>query len=375
MNLILQAIKSLLRSLQNSIRATQKAVADVENKADEAKDIANYAKEVADDARAAVNEKADKSDLPTALPNPHALTFTGAVEGTYDGSAPLEIEVPEAKGYTLPVASETALGGVKASAKTEDMTQPVGIGEDGYLWSDSDWNKMTNKPFGEVVWETSFDGTVTVEGDSAPYVDLFSTYFALVIGDEYEVELDGETYNLVCFENSGAPIVGSAFGEWTDEMPFTVVTVNNGTLLYHLTAGDHTLKIQHKTTTKLDEKYIDNNILRYDNPDALLLCIDLGKIINMPWRDSSDYTETFDCSTAQWIRAMHLCDASANYNALLVSDGIIASSTNTTNGNLNLFFSWLEMNFTAHFSSTVVVFDEDAQTVTCTYTHIEKNLT
>lgn len=95
MKLILQAIKSLLRSLQNSIRATQKAVADVENKADEAKDIANYAKEVADDARAAVNEKADKSDLPTALPNPNALTFTGAVEGTYDGSAPMEIEIPE----------------------------------------------------------------------------------------------------------------------------------------------------------------------------------------------------------------------------------------------------------------------------------------
>ena len=135
MKLILQAIKSLLRSLQNSIRATQKAVADVEAKADEVKDIANYAKEVADDARAAVNEKADKSDLPTALPNPNALTFTGAVEGSYDGSAPKEIKIPEIKEYTLPAASETALGGVKASAKTEDMTQPVGIGEDGFLFT------------------------------------------------------------------------------------------------------------------------------------------------------------------------------------------------------------------------------------------------
>lgn len=69
------------------------------------------------------------------LPNPFPLKFSGAVEGTYDGSAPKEIKIPEAKEYTLPAASESALGGVKAPAKTEDMTQPVGIGEDGFLFA------------------------------------------------------------------------------------------------------------------------------------------------------------------------------------------------------------------------------------------------
>ena len=33
-------------------------------------------------------------DIPTALPNPNALAFTGATTGTYDGSAPLEVEIP-----------------------------------------------------------------------------------------------------------------------------------------------------------------------------------------------------------------------------------------------------------------------------------------
>ena len=33
-------------------------------------------------------------DIPTALPNPNALTFTGAATGTYDGSAPMEVEIP-----------------------------------------------------------------------------------------------------------------------------------------------------------------------------------------------------------------------------------------------------------------------------------------
>ena len=33
-------------------------------------------------------------DIPNALPNPNALTFTGAVTGNYDGSEPLTVEIP-----------------------------------------------------------------------------------------------------------------------------------------------------------------------------------------------------------------------------------------------------------------------------------------
>lgn len=35
-------------------------------------------------------------DIPKTLPNPNALTFTGAVAGTYDGSAPLSVKIPSA---------------------------------------------------------------------------------------------------------------------------------------------------------------------------------------------------------------------------------------------------------------------------------------
>ena len=37
-------------------------------------------------------------DIPTALPNPNALTFTGAATGSYDGSAPLSVEIPSGGG-------------------------------------------------------------------------------------------------------------------------------------------------------------------------------------------------------------------------------------------------------------------------------------
>ena len=36
-----------------------------------------------------------KKDIPTKLPNPNPLTFTGAVTGTYDGSEALTVEIPE----------------------------------------------------------------------------------------------------------------------------------------------------------------------------------------------------------------------------------------------------------------------------------------
>ena len=35
-------------------------------------------------------------EMPTTLPNPNALTFTGAVTGTYDGSNPVSVEIPNA---------------------------------------------------------------------------------------------------------------------------------------------------------------------------------------------------------------------------------------------------------------------------------------
>lgn len=36
----------------------------------------------------------DIPNIPSTLPNPHPLTFTGAVTATYDGSTPVEVEIP-----------------------------------------------------------------------------------------------------------------------------------------------------------------------------------------------------------------------------------------------------------------------------------------
>lgn len=41
-----------------------------------------------------VNDISADMEIPKTLPNPNALTFTGAVTGSYDGSAPLSVEIP-----------------------------------------------------------------------------------------------------------------------------------------------------------------------------------------------------------------------------------------------------------------------------------------
>lgn len=76
-------------------------------------------------------------EMPDTLPNPNALTFTGAVTGSYDGSAAVTVEIPAGGvgSYTLPIASPTTLGGVQPVAKTDEMTQAVGVDALGGLWA------------------------------------------------------------------------------------------------------------------------------------------------------------------------------------------------------------------------------------------------
>lgn len=38
------------------------------------------------------------AEIPTALPNPHKLTFSGAAGAEYDGSEPVEVVIPEGGG-------------------------------------------------------------------------------------------------------------------------------------------------------------------------------------------------------------------------------------------------------------------------------------
>ena len=69
------------------------------------------------------------SDIPEKLPNPQKIIFTGAVSAEYDGSSQQTINIPTGGGsgdYTLPIMSDTQLGGGKAVAKTSEDV-PVAV--------------------------------------------------------------------------------------------------------------------------------------------------------------------------------------------------------------------------------------------------------
>lgn len=72
------------------------------------------------------NDLSNKPTIPTKLPTPNVLTFTGAVTGTWDGSAAKTVNIPSGSSYTLPLASNRTRGGIKLSSSTQGGT-PNGI--------------------------------------------------------------------------------------------------------------------------------------------------------------------------------------------------------------------------------------------------------
>lgn len=92
------------------------------------------------------------SEFPTALKNPHTLTFTGAATGTYDGSKALTITIPEGGS-----GGSTGGGLRKMSAVSRYIGIPVDeLPQDGTVWM------CISKGDGAEL----YTGTVTIEGGS-----------------------------------------------------------------------------------------------------------------------------------------------------------------------------------------------------------------
>ena len=82
------------RTLIEAITTSKVGVTDIVN--DLVTNVANKPLSAAQGV--ALKSLIDAITIPTALPNPNALTFTGAVSGSYDGSSPLSVEIPSGEG-------------------------------------------------------------------------------------------------------------------------------------------------------------------------------------------------------------------------------------------------------------------------------------
>lgn len=107
--------------------------------------------------------------------------------------------------YTLPIASSTQLGGVQPTAKTDTMTQAVGVDADGALWTAPGSGEGGGTTL-ELVYSHTCDGTyVSVLDDFQLEADkIYITFMELPIGTG--------TATYYCRIGSGTTYEGAACG-------------------------------------------------------------------------------------------------------------------------------------------------------------------
>ena len=84
----LESLKYVHETLKKEIKAVS------EQKLDKNQGDVNAEKNIETDEHGNIIPK-NKDEIPTALPNPHKLTFTGTVKAEYDGSGAVTVEIPD----------------------------------------------------------------------------------------------------------------------------------------------------------------------------------------------------------------------------------------------------------------------------------------
>ena len=184
-----------------------------------------------------------KKDIPTKLPNPNPLTFTGAVTGSYDGSEALTMNIPEQVQSDWNQNDSTAADYVK--------NRPF----------------YTGNPVETVLVEES---TVSFSAEGGLYMGQLKSTFSATVGETYKVYWDGTVYECACIDFSGNIAIGnlSIAGAGSDTGEPFLVVVSNGKRIKIATAdtsASHTFSISSNQTSivKIPAKYIDKNSSGY----------------------------------------------------------------------------------------------------------------
>lgn len=99
-----------------------------------------------------VGEELDKKLYAPTTAQPGQIVRVKSVDENGVITETEAVDMPSGGAYTLPIASPTVLGGVKPIAKTDAMTQNVGVDAEGALWTAS---------AGDVTWELIREITLT----------------------------------------------------------------------------------------------------------------------------------------------------------------------------------------------------------------------
>lgn len=186
-----------------------------------------------------------KKDIPTKLPNPNPLTFTGASTAIYDGSEALTMNIPEQ---------------VQSDWNQNDNTQP------DYVKNRTHYSKIAR---GTIVEEQSV--TINYNETDERYVELDAKQ-NIVEGNTYTVILNGVSYECVAWKEPGSAALVLGNGSFNyneglgEDVPFACLFSEDefGYLYAELYAadGDYTISVEgdiEKVRT-LDEKYLPKSV-------------------------------------------------------------------------------------------------------------------
>ena len=114
---------------------------------------------------AVTSDKLAGGAIPEKLPNPHKLTFSGAVTGEYDGSAEVNINIPNGGGGGGTGGAVNSVNGMTGDVVLKKLTPTDGgglsiSGEQGYNGSEEQNIEITA---GGVTTDKIADGTVTAQ--------------------------------------------------------------------------------------------------------------------------------------------------------------------------------------------------------------------
>ena len=89
------------------------------------------------------NDLTNKPTIPTALPNPNAITFTGAVTGSYNGSEPLSVNIPTAPTKTSQIINDSGFltSHQDISGKQDKATLEADVAAKGFTKNTGTYSK------------------------------------------------------------------------------------------------------------------------------------------------------------------------------------------------------------------------------------------
>ena len=162
---------------------------------DNLKTTLNAIKCLLNDIKYLLNGYVKKKDVPTKLPNPNSLTFTGAATGEYDGSKPLMVKIPS--------NVQTDYNQNDSTAPDYMKNRPFYTGDTGIVKIDKKYLPFLPKPNGEsyLTFSSSNSFTLSTEKNEKTW-DGTLEYFA---SDETWTIWNG--VNAISAESNGAAYV------------------------------------------------------------------------------------------------------------------------------------------------------------------------